>query len=518
MELLVLLLILIIWYLCTIYKYRKSTYYTTTKLPYLKVRFDIGLNGEYLTYKKLQSYEKRNAKFLFNCYLPKRDGTTTEIDVMLIDTSGIYVFESKNYSGWIFGKETAKTWTQTLPQGRGKKAHKEQFLNPIFQNKLHIRCLQEVLEKETLIHSVVVFSERCTFKNVDVQNNIVIKRSDLSIVVKKIALKYKDSLTPDEVKMLYEKLYPYTQVTEQVKRNHVTSIKEKEMGEPVIEDASDQDSSGQALTSCAPTDIQESGSNIKHEVTEIQSKRGEYICPMCGSELVLRTAKRGENKGQNFYGCSNFPKCRYTQTSKQQEDGFINDTLQYYNHQARQFSKDTVDVKFTETQNKFLGYLKSDARILDYGCGAGRDTKYFLEKGHQIDAIDGSEELVKIASECTQIVVKQMLFQDLDVEKSYDGIWACASILHLPYKDLIDVFVKMEKALTAQGIVYTSFKYGTEEVNRKGRYFTDMTEDKMKTLLASINLFMIEEMWVTSDVRPEREDERWLNVILRKMN
>lgn len=176
-----------------------------------------------------------------------------------------------------------------------------------------------------------------------------------------------------------------------------------------------------------------------------------------------------------------------------------------------------MDVELTETQNKFLSYLKADARILDYGCGAGRDTKYFLEKGYQVDAVDGSEELVRIASEYTQIEVKQMLFQELQVNEEYDGIWACASILHLEYADLVDVLKKMEKALTAPGIIYASFKYGTQEVYREGRYFTDMNEDKMKTLLASIKLFHLKEMWITSDARPERKDEKWLNVILGRV-
>ena len=195
---------------------------------------------------------------------------------------------------------------------------------------------------------------------------------------------------------------------------------------------------------------------------------------------------------------------------------FMNDSLQYYNQHAKEFSDSTRDVEFKEMQERFLVYLKPGARILDFGCGSGRDTKYFLDRGFETDAADGSEELVRIASEYTGIEVRLMYFQDLDEKEAYDGIWACSSILHLAYRELEDVFIKMARALTSHGILYTSFKYCTAEGERNGRYFTDMTEEKMDKLLKDVNLFDILEMWVTSDVRPGRAEEKWLNMILRK--
>lgn len=194
----------------------------------------------------------------------------------------------------------------------------------------------------------------------------------------------------------------------------------------------------------------------------------------------------------------------------------MSDSLQYYNRHAKEFFDSTRDVKFTEMQDRFLKYLNPGARILDFGCGSGRDTKYFLSKGFETEAVDGSEELVKIAAEYTGAVVRQMLFQDLDGPESYDGIWACSSILHLTYSDLAGVFVKMARALVPFGILYTSFKYGTDEGERNGRYFTDMTEDKMTRLLDTVDVFSVEDMWVTSDVRPGRDEEKWLNMILKK--
>ena len=125
----------------------------------------------------------------------------------------------------------------------------------------------------------------------------------------------------------------------------------------------------------------------------------------------------------------------------------IDKTLKYYNENAQSFASGTVSVKFTEVQDKFLEKLNPDAYILDFGCGAGRDTKYFLSRGYQVDAVDGSEQLCRIASEYTGIKVRQMLFQELDEKEKYDGIWACASILHLPKKQLREVLENMYAAL-----------------------------------------------------------------------
>lgn len=191
-------------------------------------------------------------------------------------------------------------------------------------------------------------------------------------------------------------------------------------------------------------------------------------------------------------------------------------TLSYYNENAEAFNQNTKNVDFRSTQDRFLKKLPNTSMILDFGCGSGRDTKYFLSQGHRVTATDGSEELCRIAGEYTGIPVKYMLFQDLNEENAYDAIWACSSILHLPYQELKSVLEKMARALKKNGIVYTSFKYGTFEGERGGRYFTDMTEERFETLLKEIQVFHIEEQWVTFDVRPERGDEKWLNLILQK--
>lgn len=191
-------------------------------------------------------------------------------------------------------------------------------------------------------------------------------------------------------------------------------------------------------------------------------------------------------------------------------------TLDYYNSKAKDFVSGTVDVVFTEVQDVFLGYIPVSGKILDFGCGSGRDTKYFLSKGYVVNAIDGSEELCKIASEYAGIEVKQMLFQELDEVEVYDGIWACASILHVEKKQLPDIMKKIAIATKTGGVVYTSFKYGDFEGIRNGRFFTYLTEESFGELLETVSELVIEKLWISADVRAERGEERWLNIVLRK--
>lgn len=194
----------------------------------------------------------------------------------------------------------------------------------------------------------------------------------------------------------------------------------------------------------------------------------------------------------------------------------MDNTLDYYNKNANEFVQGTLSVNFRQTQDRFIAKLPSGAYILDFGCGSGRDTKYFKDKGYLVDATDGSKELCKIASAYTGIDVKQMLFEELREEEKYDGIWACSSILHLPRLKLAEVLTKMAMALKDSGVVYTSFKYGSFEGERNGRYFTDFTLESFREYLQDIAWFEIEEYWITEDVRPNRSEEKWLNLILRK--
>ena len=191
-------------------------------------------------------------------------------------------------------------------------------------------------------------------------------------------------------------------------------------------------------------------------------------------------------------------------------------TLDYYNKNASEFVKGTIGADFTETQSRFASLFEKGAYILDFGCGSGRDAKCFLDAGFKVDATDGSEELCKFASDYTGIDVRCALFSELDAVDKYDGIWACASILHLPKAELKDVFHKMIAAVKTSGYIYTSFKYGDFEGKRNGRYFTDFTEATFGQFVSDVPAICIKDMWITSDVRPGRENEKWLNVIIQK--
>ena len=191
-------------------------------------------------------------------------------------------------------------------------------------------------------------------------------------------------------------------------------------------------------------------------------------------------------------------------------------TLTYYNTHAKDFVQGTVAVDFHITQDRFLAQLAAGASILDFGCGSGRDTKYFLEHGFAVEATDGSAELCKLASAYTGISVKQMLFDELEAVEKYDGIWACASILHLAWADLVVVMQKMVRAVKDGGVIYTSFKYGQFTGERNGRFFTDLDEEGLARLLKEVGGWAVKALWITGDVRRGRGGEKWLNVLLKK--
>lgn len=191
-------------------------------------------------------------------------------------------------------------------------------------------------------------------------------------------------------------------------------------------------------------------------------------------------------------------------------------TLSYYDKNKELFKLTTQTLNFSKYQDLFLSYLNSNSLLLDFGCGAGRDTKYFLDKGFNVDAIDGSLEMCKIASEYCNLDVKNILFENFNEENKYDGIWACSSILHIPFNKLDTIFISLNNALKDNGILYVSFKYGVFEGYRNDRYFTDLTFEKFLDIPSISILFNIEKHFITSDIRKGREKEKWLNVIMKK--
>ena len=193
------------------------------------------------------------------------------------------------------------------------------------------------------------------------------------------------------------------------------------------------------------------------------------------------------------------------------------ETLGFYEQNSSEFAEGTLAADMSEARLRFEKWLPPKGTILDFGCGAGRDTKAFLDAGFRVEAMDGSEELCALASEYTGIAVQKMLFSELAACERYDGIWACASILHLPRKELADVIGKLERALVYGGVLYASFKYGVFEGMRNGRYFTDFTEEKLKGFWESVTDMPIFDMWISRDVRSDRKERQWINLLAKRV-
>ena len=268
-------------------RYKKTDYYDQTHKSFWSMQFDKGSQGEYLIWDSLQQLPGYK-KFLFNCYLPKRNGESTEVDLILLHESGIYVFESKNYSGWIFGTETQQYWTQSLP-GRYGQAHKVKFFNPILQNQAHLKWLGEYLGIDShFFYSCIVFGDECTLKDITLTSgrHYVTNRSNLFAAISSHIQLSITKLSPEQIDSLYAKLFPLTQVDAEQRAQHIKEVKEIQHKQEVAAQA---------------------------PVASAQGSQGG-ICPLCGGRLVLRTATRGANAGNKFWGCSNFPKCRYIKT------------------------------------------------------------------------------------------------------------------------------------------------------------------------------------------------------------
>jgi SAM-dependent methyltransferase len=190
-------------------------------------------------------------------------------------------------------------------------------------------------------------------------------------------------------------------------------------------------------------------------------------------------------------------------------------TIDYYNQYADEFTASTFEVDMKSLYQPFLDLLPVNAHILDLGCGSGRDSLVFKNKGYRVDAMDYSEALVKKATELTGIQVKHQSFYELNEVAVYDGIWACASLLHCERYRLAEVIEKMLQALKPNGVIYMSFKYGDSDREKDGREFTDLNERQAQNLLAQFKQVSLVQQWITVDKRPDRE-EQWLNILWKK--
>lgn len=194
----------------------------------------------------------------------------------------------------------------------------------------------------------------------------------------------------------------------------------------------------------------------------------------------------------------------------------MNNNIDYYDQYAHEFSDNTFEINMDNLYQPFLKYLPEHGRILDIGCGSGRDALYFHNLGFTVDAFDYSEGLVNLAKEKTGLDIQHKSFYDLDVANEYGGIWACASLLHYKRGRLLEVMQKIIAALKINGVCYLSFKYGDQDRTKDGRLFTDLNEEQAHELLDNFENIQLLKQWITNDNRPDRE-ESWLNVLIQKI-
>lgn len=190
-------------------------------------------------------------------------------------------------------------------------------------------------------------------------------------------------------------------------------------------------------------------------------------------------------------------------------------TIDYYNDNAIEYAKSTRLADMESLRREFLSWVnKPGGKILDIGCGSGRDAMAFINEGYLVEAMDGSKEMCKEASAYIGRKVRCVDIRTYSPDRRYDGIWACACLLHLTKVELIELLGKMDSALTKDGVLYCNFKYGDFEGERGQRFYLDMNEDTMKNVMSQIDGFEIKKMWTTTDTLPGRGELRWLNVMV----
>ena len=196
-----------------------------------------------------------------------------------------------------------------------------------------------------------------------------------------------------------------------------------------------------------------------------------------------------------------------------------NNTLDFYNNNSKAYIENTLSVDMSHLYKYFLSYIPKASNILDLGCGSGRDSLEFIKKGYNVTSVDGSKELSLAAS---KIIGKEVIcsrFEDLKLKESFDGVWACASLLHVNKDNILDVIKNISSNLKTNGVFYMSFKYGDSEyIDEKGRYFNCYTEKTFSELISKVNSLKVEKIYKTIDVLPGRGDITWLNILCIKID
>lgn len=195
----------------------------------------------------------------------------------------------------------------------------------------------------------------------------------------------------------------------------------------------------------------------------------------------------------------------------------MNETIAYYDKNAHQFFDQTVDVDMTALYRPFLELIPHGGKILDAGCGSGRDSLYFKQHGYGVEAFDASAEMCRLASILTGQPVRQMTFDEVEWASEFDGIWACASLLHVGRASVSAVLERLAYATKPTGVLFISIKKRDEEWKQGGRFFNGYNEESFCRLIEGQTLLRLYSLWDSADARPGREGELWLNAIVRRV-
>ena len=196
-----------------------------------------------------------------------------------------------------------------------------------------------------------------------------------------------------------------------------------------------------------------------------------------------------------------------------EQDMLQDDTLDWYRMNAETFIAGSEGVDMSAQYRPFLALVAPGGRILDLGSGAGNASLYFTQAGYRVLAVDACAELLEHTRQRVGCEVRRLRFEDLDYTDAFDGVWACASLLHVPKAGLPAMFRLVRKKKKKGGVFYASFKYGDAERVKNGRSFTDLNEDSLRSLLEEAGGFRIADLWTSADARPERAHERWVDVL-----
>lgn len=192
-------------------------------------------------------------------------------------------------------------------------------------------------------------------------------------------------------------------------------------------------------------------------------------------------------------------------------------TLDYYNKNSEEYFNSTLNVDMTNTYKEFLKLVPEGGKILDLGCGSGRDSMNFIKLGYEVIAVDGAKKLAKKASVLLGKEVIVSTFEELELKEKFHGIWACASLLHIKREDLKIVLNNLYNNLDDNGVFYMSFKYGEKEyVDDKNRYFNCFTDESIISFINENTKYNILGLYITEDKLGRVNEVKWLNLICNK--